>query len=71
VYPVAPQQQQQTTTSPTKGSNLPAILHNSMDKLQMNFIQNKSISEPENGKSYEPIEYQVKQELNSSETRCN
>ena len=51
VYPVAPQQQLQhqqrnDNHSLKSASNFPAILQNSMDKLQMNFIQNKAISEP-------------------------
>ena len=49
VYPVAPQQHQ------SRGNDVadfPAILQNSMDKLQMNFLQNKSISAA-------PLEYQV------------
>ena len=50
VYPVAPQQHQ---SHGNDAANFPAILQNSMDKLQMNLIQNKSIAGP-------PFEYQVR-----------
>ena len=52
VYPVAPQQHQSRDVETAKAANFPAILQNSMDKLQMNFIQNKSTS-------VAPLEYQV------------
>ena len=55
VYPVAPQQHQSrdVETAAAAAANFPAILQNSMDKLQMNFIQNKSLSDA-------PLEYQVR-----------
>ena len=60
VYPVAPQPHLgRGGGGNDAAADFPAILQNSMDKLQMNFLQNKSISAPA------PLEYQV-----SPETGC-
>ena len=64
VYPVAPQQHQiQGNEVETAAANFPAILQNSMDKLQMNFIQNKSISGA-------PLEYQVRTDDSTLQLKC-